>query len=156
MKRKINTTTLLVIAIILIVATVGIVALTNTDLIAIQLAPKKQATKSHSENAKKADELFWQTFHRGEYENIQRTLDVLTAAYLGTPNDAATAAHIAWLHNWRIAERARMNSAPATITDDTVIARRYFQEAVKLDPSDARTQGFLAGHTVNEGAIHKG
>ena len=91
----------------------------------------------------------------GEYENIQRSLDVLTAAYLETPNDAVTAAHIAWLHNWRVAERSRMNSVPATITDDTMLARRYFQEAVKLDPSDARTLGFLAGHMVAEGTIHK-
>jgi hypothetical protein len=155
MKNKINKTTLLVLVIILIIAAVGIVALTNTDRIAVLLAPEKQAATSRSENAKKADELFWQTFHRGEYENIQRSLDVLTAAYLETPNDAVTAAHIAWLHNWRIAERVRMNSVPATITDDTVVARRYFHEAVRLDPSDARTLGFLAGHTVNEGAIHK-
>jgi hypothetical protein len=154
MKRKIHKTTLLVI-VVLIVAAVVVVVQTNTDRIAVQLAPKKQPAKSRSENAKKADDLFWQTFHRGEYENIQRSLDALTAAYLETPNDAVTAAHIAWLHNWRVAERVRMNSVPATITDDTMLARRYFQEAAKLDPSDARVLGFLAGHTVAEGTIHK-
>jgi hypothetical protein len=36
-----------------------------------------------------------------------------------------------------------------------MLARRYFQEAVKLDPSDARTLGFLGGHIVAEGTIHK-
>ena len=155
MKRTINKKTLVAIAIVLIIAAVGIVVLTNTDRLAVQLAPMKQAATSRSENAKKADELFWQTFHQGEYEKIQPTLDVLTAAYLETPNDAVTASHIAWLHNWRIAERSRMNSVPATITDDTMLARRYFQEAVKLDPSDARTRGFLGGHIVAEGTIHK-
>jgi hypothetical protein len=154
MKRKINKKTFLVIVIILIIA-VGAVVLTNTDRIAVQLAPKKQAAKSRSETAIKADELFWQTFHNGEYEKIPRALEVLTAAYLETPTDAVTAAHIAWLHNWRMAERARMDSVPVTITDDTLLARRYFQEAVKLDPSDARYLGFLAGHTVAEGNLHK-
>jgi hypothetical protein len=43
----------------------------------------------------------------------------------------------------------------ATITDDTMLARRYFQEAVTLGPSDARTLGFLAGHTLAEGTLHK-
>ena len=36
-----------------------------------------------------------------------------------------------------------------------MLARRYFQEAVKLDPSDARYLGFLAGATIAEGNIHK-
>jgi hypothetical protein len=82
-------------------------------------------------------------------------LAVLTAAYLQTPADAKTAAHIAWLHNWRISERARVPSVPPTITDDMMLARRYFQEAVKLDPSDARYEGFLAGNTLAEGNLHK-
>jgi hypothetical protein len=36
-----------------------------------------------------------------------------------------------------------------------MLARRYFQEAVTLDPSDARTLGFLAGHILAEGTLHK-
>ncbi len=48
-----------------------------------------------------------------------------------------------------------MHSIPETITDDTIVARRYFQEAVTLDPSDARYRGFLAGHTLAEGTLHK-
>jgi|SRR5688572_1329348 hypothetical protein len=71
MKRKINKKTFLIIAILLIIA-MGTLVLTNTDRIAVQLAPKKQAAKSRSETATKADELFWQTFHNGEYEKIPR------------------------------------------------------------------------------------
>lgn len=153
MKRKTNKKTFLAIAILVAIA-LGTVALTNTDRIAVQLAPKKQAATSRSDVAQKADEIFWQTFHQGEYEQIPRALEVLTAAYLETPTDAVTAAHIAWLHNWRSAERARMEAVPATITDDIHLARRYFQEAVALNPADARTQGFLAGHTVIEGTLH--
>ena len=82
-------------------------------------------------------------------------MDALTAAYLDTPADAVTAAHIAWSHNWRMAERSRLSAVSATITDDTMVARRYFDEAVRLDPTDPRTQGFLAGHTIVEGTLHK-
>jgi hypothetical protein len=81
------------------------------------LLPKKQAAKSRSEAALKADELFWKTFHRGEYQNISNALEVLTPAY--------------------------------------VQIRRNFQEAVKLDPSEARYRGFLAGHILAEGNLHK-
>lgn len=125
------------------------------DRVAIMTAAPKEAATSRSEAAARADEVFWTTFHDGEYGNIQHALDLLTAAYLETPNDARTAAHIAWLHNWRVAERARMDAVRATITDDTMLARRYFQEAVKLDPSDARYLGFLAGHVLAEGTLHK-
>jgi tetratricopeptide (TPR) repeat protein len=120
-----------------------------------QRAPKKQAAKSRSEAAIKADELFWQTFHNGEYEKIQRALNALTAAYLQTPGDAKTAAHIGFLHNWRVAERNRLDSVPATITDDIILSRRYFQEAVRLDPKDARYLGFLADSILLEGHLHK-
>ncbi|OQW31222.1 MAG: hypothetical protein A4E19_20555 [Nitrospira sp. SG-bin1] len=133
----------------------GVAGWVNRDDVAVLLAPSKKATSVRSLAALHADDLFWHTFHSGAYDEIPRVLEVLTAAYLQTPTDAVTAAHIAWLHNWRVAERARLSTIPATITDHTVLARRYFEEAVNLDPSDPRTQGFLAGHTVTEGTLHK-
>jgi len=140
---------------LLALAVIGILVWFSWERIAAMVAPKKQAAQSRSDAAVKADELFWQTFHNGEYEKIPNALEVLTAAYVQTPNDAVTAAHIAWLHNWRITERNRLGSVPATITDDMMLSRRYFQEAVKLDPSDARYLGFLAGNTLAEGNLHK-
>lgn len=154
MTRKSNKSTFLVIALLCIIV-IGVLGWTNRDRIAVWLAPQKQAAEVRSEAALAADEIFWETFHGGDYENIQPALDALTAAYLETPTDAVTAAHIAWLHNWRMVERMRLDAVPATITDDTLLARRYFQEAVALDPTDARTQGFLAGHTVIEGTLHQ-
>lgn len=124
MKRAANKKKLL--AIILILLALSAVVLTNMDRIAVWSTPEKQAAQARSETAQKSDELFWQTFHQGDYEKIPHVLGVLTAAYLETPTDAVTAAHIAWLHNWRSAERARMDAVPATITDDVLIARRYF------------------------------
>jgi len=66
-----------------------------------------------------------------------------------------SAAHVGWLHIWRLSERARLSSIPATLTDDAMLSRRYFQEAVALDPTDARYLGFLAGATLAEGNIHQ-
>ena len=60
----------------------------------------------------KADELFWQIFHDGDYDKIPAALNVLTAAYLQTPDDAVTAAHVAWLHTWCISEVAPARFAP--------------------------------------------
>jgi hypothetical protein len=142
-------------ATLLALTLIGMVVWASWNWIAVQIAPKKQAANSRSQAALKADELFWKTFHSGEYQNISNALEVLTAAYVQTPNDAITSAHIAWLHNWRISEHARMESVPVTITDDIMLARRYFQEAVKLDPSEARYRGFLAGHILAEGNLHK-
>ena len=147
--RKIGLASLL--ALLVIVAFVWLM----WERIALATAPRKLAAETRSEAAQKADDLFWAAFHGGRYDQIGATLQALTAAYLESPNDPTTAGHIAWLHNWRIAERARMAAAPATITDDTAVARRYFEEAVKLDPSDPRTRGFLAGHTIIEGTLHK-
>src|SRR5262245_50600314 len=112
----------------LVVAAIGVSI--YWDNIAVWLAPKKLATTNRSSAAVQADELFWTTFHNGEYDKIAHALEVLTAAYLETPTDAVTAAHIAWLHTWRITENVRLESLPASITDDAVLARKYFQEAV--------------------------
>ncbi len=139
---------------IALVAAIGIAAWTYRDRIAIRLAPAKEAARTRSQAALEADKLFWETLHGGAYDQIPHALDVLTAAYLETPGDAVTAAHIAWLHNWRAAESARLSTVSATITDHTLLARRYFEEAHRLDPSDARVLGFLAGHVVAEGTLH--
>jgi len=127
----------------------------NWDHIAVALAPKKVAAQTRTESARQADEVFWQTLHGGQYDNIGQALEVLTPEYLKTPDDAVTAAHIAWLHIWRVSERSRLASVPATITDDIRLARKYFQEAVALDPAEARYLGFLATVTLAEGSIDK-
>ncbi len=92
--------------------TVGVGGWVNRDNIAVLLAPAKEATSVRSNAALQADEFFWHTFHSGAYDEISRVLEVLTASYLETPTDAVTAAHIAWFHNWRMAERARLSAIP--------------------------------------------
>jgi hypothetical protein len=102
-----------------------------------------------------ADAVFWQTLHAGRYEDIGRALELKTAAYLENPGDALTAAHAGWLHIWRLAESGRLAQVPATITNDAVMARKYFEEAVRLQPSEARFQGFLGSALLAEGSIHR-
>jgi hypothetical protein len=122
---------------------------------AVRSAPEKQASASRTEAALKADELFWQTLHAGRYEEIPTVVNALTGAYLADPGDAVTAAHIGWMHIWRLAESVRLDRAPPTITHDAILARRYFQEAVRLNPREPRYLGFLASATMTEGSIHK-
>lgn len=129
-------------------------SLAGCAFFAVQSAAPKVASTTRGPQALKADQLFWQTLHSGNYDAIAPALDAVTNAYLQDPRDATTAAHVGFLHIWRLSERDRLAKAPPTITDDAVLARRYFQEAVALDPSDARYLGFLASAQMAEGAIH--
>jgi len=122
--------------------------------IAIATAPSKKAVLDDSGATKDAQLYFWTTLHQGGYDHIGAALDKLQAAYLGHPEDPRTAAHIAFLHIWRFSERARRADLTATVTDDMMLAHRYFEEAVKLDPGESRFRGFLAATTMAEGAIH--
>ena len=122
--------------------------------IAERMAPRKQASPSRTAAALQADELFWSTLHGGQYEQIPAALAAETAAYLQDPADPDTAAHVGWLHIWRISESSRLPTVPPGITDDATLSRKYFDEALALHPGEARYQGFLASATLAEGAIH--
>jgi hypothetical protein len=125
--------------------------------LAVWSAPDKTATGERTPLALQADSLFWQTLHSGQYQNIPEVLTPLKAAYLQNPSDAVTAAHVGWMHIWRLAERARRDGAPPDpgVTDDAVLARKYFEEAVRLNPREARYLGFYASLLMTEGSIHK-
>ena len=123
--------------------------------VAVWSAPEKAPASERSADAVEADTLFWATLHGGAYQRIPTALTALKAAYLRTPNDAVTAAHIGWLHIWRLGERARLAQVTPDITDDAVLARKYFEEAVRLDPNEARYLGFYASLLMAEGTIHK-
>ncbi len=129
--------------------------LAGCTFMAVQTAPAKPPATTRSEAALRADSLFWQTLHSGDYEGIPKALQAVKGAYLQAPGDAITAAHVGFLHIWRLAESARQETLSPAITDDAVLARRFFQEAVALNPSDARYQGFLASSVLAEASIHK-
>jgi hypothetical protein len=124
--------------------------------LAVWSAPDKKPSAPRTPEAEQADRLFWQTLHAGAYERIAASLTALKAAYLADPNDSVTAAHIGFMHIWRLSERARIPGGPGPeITDDAVLARKYFEEAVRLDPRDARYLGFYSALLMSEGTIHK-
>jgi len=103
-----------------------------------------------------ADSLFWRILHAGAYDSIPGALFLLKAAYLQNPADPVTAAHVGFLHAWRIAERARSSQVTPAITDDAILARRYFDQAVAHAPAyDARIHGFGAVFRMVEGDIHR-
>jgi len=131
------------------------VLLGGCAFVAEKMAPTKPASTQRSEAAKQADALFWATLHGGDYAGVPKALDALKAAYLQTPGDAETAAHIGFMHVWRIAERVRQPTLSPSITDDAMLSRRYFDEAVALNPAEARYKGFQASMMLAEASIHQ-
>ena len=123
--------------------------------VAEHTAPKKQATTQRTAAAVRADEVFWKVFHGGAYDEVPQALDTLAGAYLQDPSDAVTAAHVAWLHMWRFVESSRLEHVGPTITDEALLAQQYFQQAVALNPGEARYLGFLAAATLAAGSINR-
>jgi hypothetical protein len=106
--------------------------------------------------ANTADSLFWRTLHSGQYDSIPQALLAMKAAYLQNPTDARTAAHVAFLHAWRIAERSRLTRVSPAITDDIILARRYFDQSAFYEPEyDARIHGFGAVFRMVEADLHR-
>jgi len=132
-----------------------IMATAGCGRLAVWSAPAKTPSTARTAAAVEADTLFWKILHGGEYERIPDVLTALKAAYLENPRDAITAAHVGWMHTWRLGERARQAVLRPDVTDDAVLARKYFEEAVRLDPGEARYLGFYAGLLMAEGTIHK-
>ena len=139
---------------LVIVALTALVG-TGCGRIAVWAAPEKRASAERTPAAVEADKVFWATLHGGAYDRIPAALTALKAAYVAAPNDAVTASHVGWMHIWRLGERARHQPVRPEITDDAVLARKYFEEAVRLDPKEARYLGFYASLLMAEGTIHK-
>ena len=78
---------------------------------------------------------------------------MLTAAYLENPNDPRLAAHLGFMHIWKITERERLKINDPLIVNEIILAKKYFSDAVELDPTDARFQGFLGDSILIEGKI---
>lgn len=123
------------------------------ESIALVTTPAKKPQVSHTRLAKVAEEKFWKTLHQGDYGRLPETTSLLTAAYLENPHDPRLAAHLGFVHIWKIAERARKKEIPPTITNEIILAKHYFQEAVQLEPSDPRSQGFLGDALLVSGQI---
>ena len=80
--------------------------------LAVWSAPEKTKSVARTPAAEQADKLFWPTLHAGAYDRIPQSLTALKAAYLADPNDPVTAAHIGFMHIWRLAERCSILGSP--------------------------------------------
>jgi hypothetical protein len=121
---------------------------------AVATAPKKEPSATQTPAAKEANDAFWAALHAGAYADIPKVKELLQRAYLNDPSDAITAAHLGFLHIWSIAERARLDSPRASVTDDMLLAQHYFREAVQMT-GDPRFMGFLAVTELANGTLHK-
>lgn len=123
--------------------------------LAVMTAPEKKAEIKYTASRDKAVRFFWKTFHAGAYSNIPEALVLLKAEYLNNPHDPQIPLYIAHLHLWRVAERFRLqeNITP-NLTDDLTVAIKYFIEAKKLNPEDARIDGWLAGARMAQATLH--
>src|SRR5262245_61016856 len=138
-----------------LVVLAGVTVLVGCSFVVTQAAPQKTPSSTRTDAAQKADALFWSTLHGGHYDEIAQALDALTAAYIANPGDALTAARIGWMHMWRLSESTRFERAPATISDDAALPRKYLEDANRTHPTEPRHIGFVAGSTMAEGSIHK-
>lgn len=127
--------------------------LCGCEKITLMMTSKKKPSASHSPLAEMAEKNFWDTLHNGEYEKISYAQKLLLAAYLENPNDPNLAAHLGFLHIWKITEREREKNIEPAIVDEIILAKKYFSDAVELHPRDARLQGFLGDTMLIEGTI---
>jgi len=129
-----------------------ILNLAACEKIAILFTPKKQPIQSTSSLALKAENYFWNTLHQGQYKNIPQADYLLMAAYLNNPNDPKLAAHIGFLHIWKITERQQESQGPL-ITNQAVLGRNYFADALALEPGNAIYEGFFGVSQLIAGKI---
>jgi hypothetical protein len=121
---------------------------------ALAFAPEKSPRVSVAPQATQAKAAFVAALEGGRYEQLPAVTDALTAAYLADPRDPTLALYVAHAHFWRVAERARDPDLKPTVTDHLLIAEGYFRQAQKLDPSDARIEGWLGGVELALGKLH--
>lgn len=114
----------------------------------------KRASTSRTLPAQAASQLMWTALSQGDYAAIDRVLAALHGAYLGDPADPTTAAHIGMTQLWRISESSRNGRPDPSSLAHMASARRFLEESVALDGTDARRQGFRASARLAEGAMH--
>lgn len=123
------------------------------EQVAVFSTPHKRAIDSKTALATKAQNYFWSTLHHGRYQDLAKADYLLMAAYLQTPNDPKLAAHLGFIHLWKITERQRNLNESPKITNEIILAKKYFSDAVELDPKNAIYQGFLGDSLLIEGKI---
>lgn len=126
------------------------------DRIAVMTAPKKEAIASRSEAASKADDLFWNTFHNGEYDNTQNTLEVLTAAYRTIISLVMAEIAIIGLCNSQMVQAENI-SRERTVDRERILSQRdsplYTYEIARKYPH--QTNSFTEGLVMLDGWLYE-
>lgn len=141
--------------ILLFVLLMMMLLMVSCEKLALMTAAKKKPIASQSELSTLAEKTFWDVLHSGQYQKIPLVDKLLTAAYLQNPNDPSLAAHLGFLHIWKITERNRNKVIEPSIINEIILSKKYFHDAMELNPSDARTQGFYGDTLLVEGKIFK-
>ncbi|KTD08048.1 hypothetical protein [Legionella jamestowniensis] len=128
-------------------------SLTGCEKIALMATPSKKPVPSTSALAHRAKNYFWHILHQGNYQDITRADSLLMAAYLQNPNDEKLAAYIGFLHIWKITERQRLPKETPLITNEIILAKKYFSDALQLNPDMPIYEGFLGDSELIEGKI---
>lgn len=133
-------------------ACLAAISLTACEQLALWNTPKKQAEIAKDQGSILAENYFWTTLHQGDYQNIEKAIQLLMIAYLAHPNAPKLAAHLGFLHMWKITEHQREVLNPE-IPDEIILAKKYFSDAIHLDPKNAIYEGFLGDAELVEGQI---
>lgn len=123
------------------------------EKVAIFMTPVKKPLQSHSKMAANADRYFWTTLHKGRYQDITKADKLLMESYLKNPNDPNLAAHLGFLHIWKITERQRESEQDPLIPNEIILSKQYFAEAHALEPQNPIYQGFLGDTQLVTGQI---
>ncbi len=130
-----------------------VTGLISCDKVALFSIASKKPQQSSTALAAKAQRYFWKTLHSGSYKDLSQADYLLMAAYLQNPNDPKLAAHLGFVHIWKITERQRNKNQLPTITDEMVLSKKYFSDSLVLDPTNPIYQGFLGDTQLIEGKI---
>ncbi len=125
------------------------------ETIAQWAAPNKVLDTSKPNGFEELEKEFWTTLHSGKFENIPNLLLRYKALYAEHPGHPTVAAHTGFLHVWRLAERRRNKTISPEAVDDAALCHKYFREASRLVPDEARFAGFHAACIMSEADIDK-
>lgn len=136
----------------LVVTVLGAVA---CGFFAVKMAPKKTASPSTSDLARRAKQNLRESLREDRYDQLPENLRLLTAAYLENPRDWEVSFLLGMAHLWKIAERKREATSDPRITDHMILADKYLSEARRVNPRDFRIPGFEGSVKMALGSIHQ-
>lgn len=125
------------------------------EKVALMNTPQKKPQVSRSQLSAQAERYFWRTLHEGRYQDIPKADYLLMAAYIENPYDPKLAAHLGFVHIWKITERERVKNKSPLIPNQIILSKKYFADALQLDPKNPIYQGFYGDTQLVEGQIFK-